>query len=74
MVQVCFSAICKNCYNLHVCVVFFSDAHHLTVKCVRFRPCVGRVGDDDVNPNVLQLASCGADSLVGIYTISLDEL
>ncbi|KAK2162431.1 hypothetical protein LSH36_99g08077 [Paralvinella palmiformis] len=45
-------------------------AHHLTVKRLSFRPFVGEVGVENTSSKLtLQLASCGADHLVKIYTI-----
>ena len=61
-------------------VVCFSEAHHLTVKQVRFRPRLGVLGDGtgdesrDSTQRHLQLASCGMDNALKIHTIDLDKL
>ncbi|XP_069111891.1 elongator complex protein 2-like [Argopecten irradians] len=50
------------------------NSHHLTIKRLRFRPCLGRAGsprDDDTN---LQLASCSMDHAVRIYDIDLTKI
>ncbi|XP_052803085.1 elongator complex protein 2-like [Mya arenaria] len=58
-------------------------SHHLTVKRLRFRPCLGLAGihgNDLEGSNVkerdfwLQLASCGMDRAVKIYNINLEKL
>ncbi|XP_060064524.1 elongator complex protein 2-like [Ylistrum balloti] len=47
--------------------------HHLTVKRLKFRPCLGRAGTDE-DEAWLQLASCGADHAVRIYDIDLTKV
>jgi len=65
-----------NCDN----IVCFSEAHHLTVKQLRFRPQLGTLGDrkeegSEVSEQChLQLASCGMDHALKIYTVHLDKL
>lgn len=44
-----------------------SDAHHLTVKRLKFRP-------QEEDSNTLQLASCGSDHTVKIYNIDIKKL
>ncbi|KAG7205862.1 hypothetical protein KM043_007795 [Ampulex compressa] len=52
-----------------LCITYdSSQAHHLTVKRLKFRPQV-----DTVN-NTLQLASCGTDHFVKIYNINVSEV
>lgn len=46
-----------------------SEAHHLTVTRLAFRPQVGLTGDVQTDTNYLQLASSGADHAVRIYNI-----
>ncbi|XP_033762660.1 elongator complex protein 2-like [Pecten maximus] len=48
--------------------------HHLTIKRLRFRPCLGRAGSDQTDEAWLQLASCGADHGVRIYDIDLTKV
>nr|CAH7738001.1 unnamed protein product [Callosobruchus chinensis] len=50
-----------------------SDAHHLTVKRLAFRPVFGASGCP-VNKGILQLASCSSDTSVKIFDIYLDKL
>ncbi|XP_076661536.1 elongator complex protein 2 [Halictus rubicundus] len=50
------------------CMVYStSDAHHLTVRRLKFRPC-------KEESKILQLASCGSDHTVKIYDIDVIEL
>ncbi|XP_078039395.1 elongator complex protein 2 [Augochlora pura] len=50
------------------CIVYnTSDAHHLTVRRLKFRPCKKEL-------NILQLASCGSDHTVKIYDIDIIKL
>lgn len=55
-----------------------SCAHHLTVKRLKFRPCLGEAGvkatEVKDTENHLQLASCGSDWMVKVYTIHLCKL
>lgn len=46
-----------------------SSAHHLTVKRLSFRPT-----QDDLQTEILQLASCGSDNTVKIHNIYLKNL
>ena len=61
----------NNIFNLS-----FRDAHHLTVKRLRFRPVIGDPGvqGQGSEVNKLLLASCGADHVVRMYTIQLDSV
>ncbi|KAH9520084.1 Elongator subunit elp2 [Bulinus truncatus] len=51
-----------------------SDAHHLTVSRLVFRPKLGRVGYQDNSSDWLQLASCGSDCAVRVYDLDLTKL
>ncbi|XP_043254752.1 probable elongator complex protein 2 [Colletes gigas] len=52
----------------HKCIVYdSSQAHHLTVKRLKFRP-------QKEYSNTLQLASCGSDYTTKIYDIKIAEL
>ena len=53
-----------------------SEAHHLTVRRLRFRPQLGTAGCDNKDQSghssgdsSIQLASCGQDHQVKVYTI-----
>ena len=56
-----------------------SEAHHLTVRRLRFRPQLGSAGCDNKDQSghssssgsetSIQLASCGQDHQVKVYTI-----
>uniref|UniRef100_A0A1Y1LNG0 Elongator complex protein 2 n=2 Tax=Photinus pyralis TaxID=7054 RepID=A0A1Y1LNG0_PHOPY len=48
------------------------SAHHLTVRRLSFRPVVGEAGSK-VRNNRLQLASCGSDYTLRIYTINVND-
>ncbi|KAI9553395.1 hypothetical protein GHT06_021298 [Daphnia sinensis] len=43
-----------------------SQAHHMTVKRLRFRP----VDENDSGKQILQLASCGADNIFKIFNLA----
>jgi len=51
-----------------------SEAHHRTVKRLRFRPLCGTAGSrkGPVNEDVVQLASCAADNMVKIFNVKLN--
>uniref|UniRef100_A0A0B7ACE9 Elongator complex protein 2 n=2 Tax=Arion vulgaris TaxID=1028688 RepID=A0A0B7ACE9_9EUPU len=51
-----------------------SEAHHLTVTRLAFRPQTGRLGHSVDSSRWLQLASCGADHAVRVYDIDLMNL
>ncbi|BFY99084.1 hypothetical protein BsWGS_02124 [Bradybaena similaris] len=48
-----------------------SEAHHLTVTRLAFRPQTGRLGHTDDCSRWLQLASCGEDHALRVYDIDL---
>ncbi|CAG5118142.1 unnamed protein product [Candidula unifasciata] len=48
-----------------------SEAHHLTVTRLAFRPQTGRLGHTEDSSRWLQLASCGEDHAVRVYNIDL---
>ncbi|CAH2000531.1 unnamed protein product [Acanthoscelides obtectus] len=50
-----------------------SEAHHLTVKRLAFRPIFGASGCPE-DRNILQLASCSSDTSVKIFDIYLNKL
>lgn len=58
------------------CIQFpFRDAHHLTVTRLAFRPHRGCVGSKKPeNDQQLQLASCGSDHAVRVYSVDLNKL
>ena len=62
-------------HSLQMFVCTCSDAHHLTVKRVKFRPRPGRVEDSakERSSDMLQLASCGLDHCVRVYNIDTSE-
>lgn len=51
----------------------FSEAHHLTVKQLAFRPQIGEIGEDGESQTLL-LASAGCDYTVKIHAVSLQRL
>ncbi|XP_033340949.2 elongator complex protein 2 [Megalopta genalis] len=60
--------ICDNNIVWSKCIAYnTSDAHHLTVRRLKFRPCKEEL-------NILQLASCGSDHTVKIYDIDVTKL
>ena len=53
----------------------FSQGHHLAVKRVKFCPVLGGPGQpDSTKDSMLQLATCGADSMVKVHTVHLTAL
>ncbi|XP_041365470.1 elongator complex protein 2-like isoform X2 [Gigantopelta aegis] len=61
--------------NWICCTKLEANAHHMTVKRLKFRPCFGRAGMSDSDPTRwLQFASCGSDHFVRIQNIELDRL
>jgi len=52
-----------------------SEAHHLTVKRLRFCPSLGDPHQgESASKSHIQLASCGADHTVKIYSINIEKL
>ncbi|KAK9889847.1 hypothetical protein WA026_007210 [Henosepilachna vigintioctopunctata] len=51
-----------------------SIGHHLTVKRIQFRPFLGQAGYKEKDENILQVASCSADSAVKIFNLIVSEL
>ncbi len=60
---------------MHIYPFIFSEAHHLTVKRLKFRPELGdpEVKEESTSKKLL-LASGGADHIVRIYSINLDSI
>jgi len=50
-----------------------SEAHHLTVRRLRFRPKIGEAGSDGKNKSSIQLASCGQDHQVKVYSLIISS-
>ncbi|KAK5645145.1 hypothetical protein RI129_006445 [Pyrocoelia pectoralis] len=48
-------------------------AHHFSVRRLSFRPVPGVAGSNVFNNNQLQLASCGSDYSVRIYTVKVNN-
>lgn len=51
-----------------------SISHHLTVKKLAFRPKEGKAGEENIDTNILQLASCSSDHSVRIYNINRHDI
>lgn len=50
-----------------------SQAHHLTVKQLSFRPHTGEIGEKETSQTLL-LASAGADHSVKIHALTFNDI
>lgn len=50
----------------------FRFGHHLTVKRIQFQPLLNKT-DVRYRQDILQMASCGADTIVRVYDIFLKK-
>ncbi|KAG5896915.1 hypothetical protein JTB14_028143 [Gonioctena quinquepunctata] len=64
---------CPNGWE-NILVLSKSEAHHLTVRRLAFRPVLGTAGNHNREENILQLASCSSDYCVKIFNIHIDEI
>jgi len=64
--------------TIYLVVVFLSafpsQAHHLGVKRLAFRPVPGAAGCHPINSSIIQLASCGEDHAVKVHDFDLEKL
>lgn len=66
-------------YEMFVIILIFFNSiafrfgHHLTVKKIQFQPLLSET-DIRYREGILQMASCGADTIVRVYDIFLKQI